>query len=383
MSLQNRLILFFFVTSLGSAFSSIATFLSIEHYFKSLILLGIALSVRTLASAVFSAFSNSIIHRLGLVRSLLVSQIFGCLALAILFLGFHFDIFLLTILGIVLTGLPSTFVAILITITLRISSDNSALFRKYSGRRELVFGIAMLLSSILAPILLWKFNLNVVLSIDSISYIVGFILLINLKIAENVSEEEHKAITPLRQILYTSKNAQEYMLKTSACLLLAGLLPLLASSAQIAFTADMPTLFRQWLWAIEDITAISASLLYLFLSIIRKQKFFDAAVMLSGVWLIIPLIFEHNFSIIISAVIICLLTDFSGQQYRDDLIVSAGNDANLIKAYSALSLFQRNFIFFISPILLSILFSYTSVSIGAIIIICMQFGLYMSRKFII
>ena len=95
MSLQNRLILFFFVTSLGSALSSIATFLSIEHYFESLILLGIALSVRTLASAVFSAFSNDIIHRLGLAQSLLASQIFGCLSLAVLFLGFHFDIFII------------------------------------------------------------------------------------------------------------------------------------------------------------------------------------------------------------------------------------------------------------------------------------------------
>lgn len=380
MSLQNRLILFFFVTSLGSAFSSIATFLSIEHYFKSLILLGIALSVRTLASAVFSTFSNDIIHRLGLVRSLLASQIFGCLALAVLFLGFYFDIFLLTILGIILTGLPSTFVAILITITLRISSDNSALFRKHSGRRELVFGIAMFLSSILAPILLWKFNLNFVLLIDSVSYIVGFILLLNLKITERPAEEEPKTTQSFRKILFVSKNVQEYMLKTSACLLLAGLLPLLASSAQITFTADMSTLIRQWLWAIEDITAISASLLYLFLSIVRKQKFFDAVVMLSGAWLIIPLVFEHNFSIIISAVIICLLTDFSGQQYRDDLIVSAGNDTNLIKVYSALSLFQRNFIFFISPILLSILFSCTTVSMAVSIIIFIQFGLYISRR---
>lgn len=376
MSLQNRLILFFFVTSFGSALSSIATFLSIEHYFQSLILLGIALSVRTLASAVFSAFSNDIIQRLGLVWSLLVSQIFGCLALAILFLGFHIDSFMITIFGIVLTGLPSTFVAILITIVLRISSDNSELFRKYSGRRELVFGIAMLLSSILAPVLLWKFNLNFILLIDSVSYITGFILLLNFKLNKQSPEVEDKKPQRLVPLLLASTNAQEYMLKTSASLLLAGLLPLLASSAKIQFTMDMPILLRQWLWSIEDITAISASMIYLFLSIIRKHKLFDAVVMLSGAWLLIPILFTHHYSIIISAVIICLLTDLSGQKFRDDLIVSAGKNSGLIKSYSALSLFQRNFIFFISPILLSVLLTFATVPISVSIILFGQLGLY-------
>lgn len=344
-------------------------------------LLGIALSIRTLAAAIFSYKANDIIKKIGLFWSLIASQIFGCLALAVLFLGFHFKVFALTALGIVLTGLPSTFVAILITIILRVSSDNSALFRKYSGRRELVFGIAMLASSILAPILLWKFNLNFVLAIDIVSYIIGFFLLLNLKISNQGSEEdEHKTLQPLRYLVFNS-NAQEYLLKTNACLLLAGLLPLLASSSQINFTMDMPILFRQWLWSIEDITAISASLLYLFFTIIKKNKFFTAIVMMSGVWLIVPLQFENNYSIIISAVVICLLTDFSGQKFRDDLVISAGDDLNLIKSYSALSLFQRNFVFFISPVLLSLLFTFTSTPISVSIIIFIQFVLFFLYKY--
>jgi hypothetical protein len=383
-SLQNRLILFFFVTSLGSALSSIATFLSIEHYFQSLVLLGVALSVRTLASAIFSYYSNDIIQKLGLMRSLMASQVFGCLALAVLFLGFHFDSFVITIIGIILTGLPSTFVATLITIILRISAENSDLFRKYSGRRELVFGVAMLLSSILAPVLLWKYNLNFLLLVDSVSYIVGFVLLLNLNLDKQATpEDEEKKPQRLVPLLLASKHAKEYMLKTSASLLLAGLLPLLASSAQIQFTMDMPLLLRQWLWSIEDITAISASLIYLLLTMVRKHRFFDAVVMLSGVWLIIPIVSAHHYSIIISAVMICLLTDLSGQKFRDDLIVNAGNDSSLIKSYSALSLFQRNFIFFISPILLSILIAYTSVWISVGIIVFMQIGLYAVHRLIV
>lgn len=380
-SLQNRLILFFFVTSFGSALSSVATFLSIEHYFRSLILLGIALSIRTLASAVFSYVANDLIQRLGLMWSLLVSQIFGCGALLVLFLGFHFDIFIITILGIVLTGLPSTFVAILMTIVLRISSDNSALFRKYSGKREVVFGVSMFLSTMLAPVLLWKFNLNFVLLIDSLSYVIGFIILLKFTIRDPITlEEDNTKPQALRRILLTSKNVQEYVLKTSASLLLAGLLPLLASSSQIQFTMDMPTLMRQWLWSIEDITAISASLLYLFLSIIRKYKFFDLIVMLNGAWLIIAALLTHNYSIIISVIVICLLTDFSGQKFRDDLIISAGSNSNLVKSYSALSSFQRNFIFFVSPILLSFLISYTTIKVDVFIIILIQVSLYIMYR---
>ena len=383
MNLQNRLILFFFVTSLGTALSSIASFLSVEKYFQSLILLGFALSIRTLASAVFSYFANDIIQKLGLVRSLLVSQIFGCTALIVLFLGFHFDTFIITILGIVLTGLPSTFVAILISIILRISSDNSELFRKYSGRRELVFGIAMLISSILAPILLWKFSLNFVLLVDVISYLIGFSLIIKLKINERAPDEENNKPLPLRQLALTSRNAQDYLIKTSASLLLAGLLPLLASSGKIQFTMDLPVLVRQWLWSIEDITAISASMLYLLFAFLRKQKFFDIFVMLSGIWLVIPIIFAFNYSIIIAVVVICLLTDFSGQKFRDDLIISAGNDANLIKANSALSLFQRNFIFFISPILLSVLFTYSNITTCVVVILAIQLILYAMHRTLI
>lgn len=381
-NLQNRLILFFFVTSLGSALSSIASFLSVEKYFESLILLGLALSVRTFASAVFSYKANAIIERLGLVKSLLVSQIFGCLALVVLFLGFHFDTFIITILGIILTGLPSTFVAILISIILRISSSNSDLFRKFSGRRELVFGVAMLISSILAPVLLWKFSLNFVLFIDVISYLTGFILIVNMKIDKPIPEQENKKSLPLRTHVLASKSAQDYMIKTSASLLLAGLLPLLASSGKIQFTMDLPVLIRQWLWSIEDITAISASVIYLFFAIFRKQKFFEIVVMLSGIWLFVPIIFSYKYSIVFAAAIICLLTDFSGQKFRDDLIISAGEDENLIKANSALAQFQRNFIFFLSPILLSILLTYTNMFLTVATIIFVQLSLYIMHKLI-
>jgi len=102
--------------------------------------------------------------------------------------------------------------------------------------------------------------------------------------------------------------------------------------------------------------------------------------MLSSAWLILPILFANTYSVIIAIIIICLLTDFSGQKFRDDLIISAGNDVNLIKTHSALSLFQRNFIFFLSPILLSLIFAYTPIQAGVLIILSIQLALYLIHK---
>ncbi|MBV9575782.1 MAG: hypothetical protein JO149_04085 [Gammaproteobacteria bacterium] len=381
MKLQSKLIIFLFVTSFGSALSSIATFISIESYFNSLIFLGVALSIRTFASALFSYYSNHIIQRLGLSNSLFASQIFGCMALFVLLFGFYYNNFGITILGIVLTGLPSSLVSILLTIILRISAKNQELFRKYSARRELFFGIAMLLASIFSPLLLMKFNLNTVLSLDIVSYIAGIFILTKINIVQLFLENDDEKIIKLEKIAFSSAITRSFMIKTSASLILAGLLPLLASSGKIEFTMDMPLLFRQWLWAIEDVTAIFASLIYLIFVILWHQKWFDAILMLSGIWLAIPTIFTNTYTVIIALISICILTDYSGQKFRDDLIVSAKNDSNLIKAYSALAQFQRNFIYFISPIFLSILFTYTNCLISLFFIISIQIIFYITYKF--
>lgn len=379
-SMQNRLILFFFVTSLGSALSSVASFLSVENLFQSLIVLGVALSARTLASAIFSYVANSVIQRFGLYTSLIVSQLFGFAALAVLYWGFSSGYFMIVLLGVMLTGLPTAFVGILLTIILRVTSKGSDEFRKYSGKRELVFGMGMLLASVIAPLLLYRFSLNTVLLMDAISYILGLMLILRLNLDAHVPPEGEHVRLPLRRLLGKSQPVNAFLLKTSASLLLAGLLPLLASSGKIEFTADMPVIFRQWLWAIEDVTAISASLMYLIFSALRGQKWFNGLVMFSGAWLLVPIIFPGNIGIVIAAVIICLLTDFSGQKFRDDLVIGAGNDSQLIRAYSSLAQLQRNFIFFISPILLTVLLSTYSTIITFFVIVIIQLSLFAAYK---
>lgn len=69
-------------------------------------------------------------------------------------------------------------------------------------------------------------------------------------------------------------------------------------------------------------------------------------------------------------------------KFRDDLIISAGNDESLIKANSALVQFQKKFYFFLSPILLSVLISYTNISVTVAAILFVQLSLYGMHRFI-
>lgn len=379
-TLQNRLLLFCFITSLGSALSSIASFLSIEHYFHSIILLSLALGAKTLSSAAFSYFVEKIIRKTGLRYSLLVSQVSGLLALVVLFLGFFFNSFAVTILGIMLTGIPSVFVSILITISLKVISEHDGMFRLYSGRRELLIGISLLLASILTPLLFLRYKLNTIFFIDALSYLFCIVLILKTNIRyDNVSNSK-KSTLSFKLLFTSSKEVQEFMLKTSGALLLAGMLPLLASSSKIEFTRYMPTVLRQWLWSIEDITAISASIFYLLFYALKSRKMIEAVLMLSSVWLIIPLFLENNISIIASVVILCVLIDYSAQKFKDDLIISANNNIELINFYSAISQFQRNFLFFVSPILISLLLTYTSTYCCVLVLFLIQIVFYLSYR---
>jgi len=72
------------------------------------------------------------------------------------------------------------------------------------------------------------------------------------------------------------------------------------------------------------------------------------------------LFFKSAITIITIAGSISLLMSLSFQKFRDDYILHTGQEHEKIKSYSALANFQRNFVFFISPILLSYLFQHVN-----------------------
>ena len=352
---QSRLLFFYFITTAGSTLSSIATFVSIEPYFGNLTYTGIALSIRTLSAALLSLKSPSLMSRIGIQRSFIFSQIFGLISLLVLAAGFAFHSISTVLLGVVLAGLPSTFVTIMMTATLRITTSDDHAFRKYSSSRELLQGFAMIGASLLAPLLLLKFSILTVFFIDAITFILGLITLPEVK-----NESKTEASHSMKDVL-SSLPTKHFILQTSGALLLAGLVPLAASSQQLRFLQNLPTAIREAAWSIEGFTIIVASSLYLFFKrfLTPQFKFIRILLGLSSLGLI-PLIW--NVSALLSILVlifVSLVTSIAIQLFRDDYILAAGSNSNAIKQYSAFSVLQRSLVYAVSPLFLSVSFQST------------------------
>lgn len=385
--MQNSLLLgFYFVTTFGSSLSSIAAFLSVENYFHSLLLLGITLSARSFASAVFSSSAAKIILKLGLRNCFLYSQVFGCISLIILSLGFVYKNVGLMLLGIILTGLPATFVAILLTSYLRLSHKVDSHYRKASAKREIVLSCALLASSLLAPLFLWWFTLHAVFMIDGLSYMIGFLLILKLdSFVYNGNQAcKNENINKTKTFPRLSSDTLDFFLKSSCALMLAGLLPLAASSSQLEISSKLPMVIREWLWLVEDITAMASSLVYMLLIRYQSSRLFVPLIMMNGVYLLLPLVFTQSKILSISVILInSFLIDFSFKKFRDDYVISAENNITLIQKYSAITQMQRNFILFLSPILLSGLFNFISFRMSMLLLCLVQFLICNISKFIV
>lgn len=353
-----KYLLFYFTTALGSAVSSIASFISIETAFKSITLLASALSLKTFVSAIFSYKSESIIKIIGIRKSFIYSQLFGCVSLVILYFGFKETNLIFTFTGIVFCSLPGALVAILLTILIKTNSTNDSMYRLLSAKREIIGAIVLLIASLFTPVLLWAFNLYYALIFDLSSYILGLFLLFTLKFDINISIETKPAINNNEmQDIFKSPFTWTFILQTTAALALIGLIPMLASSSRLPFSSQLNTHLREFLWTSEAITALVASTLYLYTRDKINGVIIKCLLMCSSIFL---LLFNKNSSIYITLLyctLISLITSLSFMKFRDDYILTAQHHNEKIRLYSSFSVFQKNFIQFISPLAISIFYT--------------------------
>ena len=356
LKLQQKLFIFLFTTGLGSCLSSFASFLTIEKYFNGLFYLGIALSFKTLAASIFSYHAEYFIKKLGVYFSFIASQIFGLISLFILFLGFQSHSFSLVVFGIMLTSIPTALVAILLTFTLKISTHSEFEYRKNSGAREFISGIAMLIGALLAPLLLLIINLYGVLLIDALSFILGTLLLYHINFS-TLPKTNEVSSNILNSNIFKSRETWIFVIQTCASLSLVALIPIFASSSSISFTYNIPPLLRQWIWVIDALTWLLGSFIYLIAKNIKSYRGAELLIICNAI-LLTPLLYSSSAPIVFLVLIgISLASTISFMQFRDDYVLNAKNDIKLIASYSSFSLLQKNFVYFLSPLLISGLFS--------------------------
>lgn len=371
MQFQRRILVFYAVTLFGSALSAIATFLSIEFFLGALVYLSLALSLKTAANASLSYLANRIIQRIGSRKSFIFTQLFGILSLGVLLLGFHYKSSLILLSGVVIAGLPGVLVNILMTENLRVITTSPDQFRKYSGTRELLAGIGMLMAAIAAPILLKTTNIFFILLIDATTFLTGFLILLNTPFPKIVTHEVN--YLSFRTITYFKHpDTWIYILLTSAALLLAGFTPLIASSNNIVISQKIPVFLKQSLWIIESLTIVAGSALYLSVRKWLTNLSGRFLLVVNGCFLL-PLVLTLNmFAIFGMTLLISFSVWFSFMQFRDDFVLAAGQDYHRVRAYSAISELQRNLIFALSPLILGYLFTNLVISKMVCVIIGIQ-----------
>lgn len=355
--------------------SSIASFLSIESIFSSTTLLAFALSLKTLASAVFSFKAERLIKILGLRNSFLYSQLFGCASLCVLYYGFKESNVILTMCGIMLNSLPGVLVAILLTIIIRTNSANDNCYRGLSAKREIIAAVVLLIASICAPLLLWCYNLNYALAIDFVSYSLGLLLLINFKLNLNntIEPKQTQTINNNQKIeIFKSSHTWTFILQTIASLALIGLIPMIASSSKLPLAANLNDHLREFLWISEAITALLASTIYFYIKNKINSEIFKCSLMLSSIFLFCFSINSSIYTLLIFCTIISLITSLSFMKFRDDYVLSAKNNGIYVIHYSSFSFFQKNIMSFISPLVISVFYTHFNRYYGNLIFIFIQ-----------
>jgi hypothetical protein len=372
-----NLFIFYLITTFGTVLSSIATFLSIETYFHSTYYLVLALSFKTLAACLFSWKANYLIKKIGVNNAFKLSQLLGCLILVVLFVGFKTNNFSVVNIGIMLISLPSTLAAILMTIALKVTSSADEHYVRGSANRELVVGVASLMGAFLSPILLYITNIYIVLLVDFMTYILGYFLILRVKIAETSKIDDSNSLVPVLDAqLAKARGTFNFICKTSASLLLVSFIPLIAASNHIDLTKDIPEIVRQSTWVVDFLTAIVAGFIYLNWSFIKKSLAIKNVLVLNSLVFIALLFYKNIYIILIVSLFISFTSYLSFQRFRDEYIICAGDNHDRIRIYSSFSIFQRNFIFFISPLLMGPMLTNLSLVWVFIISLLIQLFIY-------
>ncbi|MGQ3892025.1 hypothetical protein [Legionella sp. CNM-4043-24] len=377
MSFQKKILGFYLITSLGLSIIGLATFLNIGTIFHSISYLGIALSLRTLSSCILGYKANYLIQKINIHNSFILSFILGGIAIFSIYLGFYYHNFIILLLGVILIGLPTTLTVILLTITLRISSESGDIFRKYSGSRELIFGFSRLLACLLAPVLLLKMGMNRLILINLTIYLIGLSLFFGLDLKRFSNEKICDSLIKINHLILKSKDTWIFICQTIASLSLIALIPLLASSDQISLTKEFPPLLRQSLWSLEAITMILGSIIYIVARWSRKSEIIKATLMLNSVFLFLILYFRQPFMIVTVVLLISMTIMLSFYIFRDDYVITAGSDTRLIEAHAAFSSVMKDLICTISPIVLSYVLINFRLDVAILSILIIQLALYL------
>lgn len=353
--------LFYAITMLGSTLSAVAIFLNIEPLFHSNLLLGAALSLKTLFLAAIAGPAVYFIKRFGLWSTLIASQAIGIVFLGVVALGFLNGSPTLVLLGSTGVGIPTVFLRIITTVNIKLIEDSESAYRARQGQFGILAGFTFLLSALTVGLLREKLPINYILAFDGATYVAGIIVLFSFSHSFKSKLEDRHALAMVPppaaraqgpRYFIANTSVQLFALALTAIYLLKGFAPILAGSGSHAFSMNLSHDLRQSLWALEAAAMLLSGYLYKRYANLFKTTSFDKILFFNAIF-IIPMAFYQ--SIYLAAICtfgLSLTITIGFMKFRDDLVL-AQPPGEMVDKASGFAAFLENVIMTLSPILIT------------------------------
>jgi MFS family permease len=379
---EHKLLLCYFLISFGSSMSMITTFIQINPYFGKMEFLAYALSARTLVMMAASLSLQRILQSFKVRNILFYSQLFGVISTISIMVGFSSNSYLLVFLGIVLGGLPANILNVCTTSTLKNMIMDEFIYRKISGTREIASGCALIGAGLLAPILSHLINIHYIFLFTAIVYLLTsiYILLSDMSFGE-LDEPEIASVNISLKSVFTSKPFILFQISVFASLILIGLFPIVAGTKDLIPNFEINDILRGNLWALEGVAVFSMGLVYIIANKVKHSPYVYL-LFLNAVLIFLLTVFTSTFSLFLICFAFNFLMSMAFLKFKDDLLIIAGSNRNLVNSYTTLAHFIRSLLCTISPLLLTIMFGGLGFYKSIMYIFIYQLGLLILYIFI-
>ncbi|HXH29795.1 MAG TPA: hypothetical protein VNJ01_03175 [Bacteriovoracaceae bacterium] len=368
------LLLFYFVTSFGSILAMISTFIAAESTFGTLNHLALALSLRTFVSIVSSWNAPSIFRKYGIRQVLLISEIFGLMALMTLIYGVSQSNFIMSVTALSLMAIPSNLLSQGVISVVKINcGEDRELFSRYSARMNKVMGLMDIFIGISSPVLLGMFSLEEVYLIDFGSYLLGFVFLLS---SGEFYARQSPTLRPVRPLIGSFGKINFPMLRSLfGTLILIGMVPLIAGSKEV-LGLFQHSLSQNWLisalWATEGVGLFVSGFIY---SNPALRKNLNPLLQLSMLFILLSSLVSSYVILILGCILVTVGYDVNFKSKRDEALMHAGESEELVlQAASSFSIIKAVFCS-LSPIVIVSIVNLTSVRDAFLILFVFQLSM--------
>jgi hypothetical protein len=311
-------------------------------------------------------FANLFISKFSFRKSLIISQVFGVLSLLLSYIGFKVSMFSFSLIGIILTGIPSVLLVIVSTSVFQLATESESEFRNLQARMGIISGGTFLISGFVTPIAFKVWGLTIVYFLDFGTYILMIFYLIShhstwLDDVAQLSSPTHNNLritfSDIFQIKLLSTNHVRFFALGFSSYLLIGLMPFVASSEKTIWTSE-PALGRidlGFLWGLEALSIIISGVFYVAICSNKKYLFALDFPFPPAFFLIPAFVYRTEPLVFIPALFfVSLFSEILFAKQRDDFLVNSKGTISAVTASSFANIVEK-IMMTISPIFLALL----------------------------